>query len=432
MTIHEAVFSPFRLPLMGTLFLLLTGQMMAGIAAFRDGRSLRTRILLLVPFFSGAMILWICMSFISWDIDFPDGSRPLSPWLAAVGSLPVRTVVLTEILLALLLVLSLRNTLRYRKNHLTPDSVKQTMDLLPVGVAFAEPDGAVLFRNVVMDHLSQVLTGKLLTDLAPFRAAAGGGEEQTQLTLENRVWQVDTRQAAVGEKSLLQMTARDITEQAGILADLEARNKKLKDIQLRLEIYQRQAERIIIAQEMLTARMTVHDQLGHILLESRHYLKDSGAFSEARFLQALKNTNTSLLREYEQDDTARDALTDAIELADAIGVEVTVAGRVPAEESLRGVLAAAIQECAANTVKHAGGSMLTVRILPEKDGTGFSLENDGTAPTEPIRESGGLLSLRAFVESRGGTMQVESVPRVRITIFLPESAKTDGISSISH
>ena len=40
-------------------------------------------------------------------------------------------------------------------------------------------------------------------------------------------------------------------------------------------------------------------------------------------LQALRNTNTYLLREYEQDDTARDALADAIDMAETIGVEVS-------------------------------------------------------------------------------------------------------------
>ena len=105
--------------------------------------------------------------------------------------------------------------------------------------------------------------------------------------------------------------------------------------------------------------MTVHDELGHILLESRHYLTAPEALNPGLLLQSLKNTNMYLLREYEQDDTARDALADAVDMAETIGVEVTIAGRAPAEEPGRSVLAAAIQESAAKTVKHAGGSALT-------------------------------------------------------------------------
>ena len=177
---------------------------------------------------------------------------------------------------------------------------------------------------------------------------------------------------------------------------------------------------IIIAQELLTARMTVHDELGHILLESRHYLNDPAALDAALLLKSLKNTNTYLLREYEQDDTARDALADAVDMAGAIGVQVTIAGRAPTEEPGRGVLAAAILECAANAMKHAGASALTVRIGQSADGLRFTLENNGRAPAEPIRESGGLLSLRVLTESKGGSMKVESIPAFRLTILLPE------------
>ena len=84
------------------------------------------------------------------------------------------------------------------------------------------------------------------------------------------------------------------------------------------------------------------------------------------------------------------------------------------------MLAAAIQECAANAVKHAGGNALTVRIAQEADGLRFTLENNGRVPAQPIRESGGLLSLRALTESKGGRMEVASVPAFRLTIFLPE------------
>ena len=198
-----------------------------------------------------------------------------------------------------------------------------------------------------------------------FRAAAG----DSPLSQEGKVWQFDASPHPDG--ALTELIATDITGQAGILNDLQEKNRKLRDIQLRLKIYNRQAERIITAQELLSARMTVHDELGHILLESRHYLSDPKAFNEAMLLQTLRNTNSYLLREYEQDDTARDALADAIDMAETIGVEVIITGRIPQEEPERSLLAAAIQENAANTVKHAGGSALSVQIRPEEDGTRF-------------------------------------------------------------
>ncbi len=421
MTIREAILSPARLPVLGVLFLLLTVQMTVLIAAFRDGRSRRFKGILLVPFLFSAVVFWLCMSVISWKHNYPEW-RPEPPaWLAAVCACPIRAAWAFETILAVILVFAVRETFRYRRSHVTPDSVKQAMDLLPVGVAFGEPNGSVSFRNLVMNRLSGALTGKLLTDWKVFQAAAGGD----RVSSEGRVWQLSSQETPGG--SLSQLTATDITEQAGILADLQEKNRKLKDLHLRLQIYNRQAERIIIAQELLTARMTVHDALGHILLESRHYLSDPKAYSDTLLLQTLKNTNAYLLREYEQDDTARDALADAIDMAEAVGVEVTITGRIPREEPGRGLLAAAIQECAANAVKHAEGRALSVRIGQEKNGTRFTLQNDGTPPSGPIREAGGLLSLRALAEGRGGCMEVESLPAFRLVIFLPAAPDANPV-----
>ena len=414
MTIREAILFAARLSVMGPLFLLLTGQMAVAIAALRDGRSRRVKCALLAAALVSAFVFFSCVSVVSWRNNYPDWTREPPAWLAAVCACPAWAAWAYAAVAAAILLLAVRDTLRYRREHVTPDSVKQAMDLLPVGVAFGEQDGAVRFRNLVMDRLSAALTGKLFTDWRAFQRAAGGD----RVDVEGRVFALASRETP--GTSFTQLTATDVTELARILADLEAKNRKLKDIHLRLEIYNRQVARNIVAQEMLTARMTVHDELGHILLESRHYLSDPAAFNEALLLQTLKNTNTYLLREYEQDDTARDALADAIDTAEAIGVEVTLAGRMPRQEPARDLLARAIQECAANAVKHAGGSSLSVRIAREDGGTRFSLENDGAPPAGPVRESGGLLSLRTLTEGKGGRMEVQSAPAFQLRIFLPD------------
>ena len=419
MTICEAVLSVWRQPLLSLLFLLITGQMVMAIAAFRDGRSLRTKLAGLLPFFLGAAVLWLCLTVISWDINRHGDVRTMPSWLAAFCGLPVTALALAEALLAVLLILSSLDTIRYRKEHPTPGSIKETMDLLPVGIAYARRDGTVLLRNLVMDRLSQELTGKPLTNLNVFLTAAGIAGDHAQASVKGRVWQVSVRETAAGDEPLLQLTASDITEQAGIIADLEAKNKKLRDIHLRLEIYNRQAERIIIAQELLTARMTVHNELGNVLLESRHYMNDPASIDEELLLQALKNANTYLLREYEKDDTAVDALAEAVGTAEAIGVKVSLTGVPPAEGNPRLILAAAIRECATNAVKHAGGDRLTADIRSTGAADVFTLRTNGRPPAVPVRETGGLLSLRMLAERQGGTMRIAADPAFTLTIRLP-------------
>ena len=425
MTIHEAIFSTVRQPLLGILYLLLTLQMALLIAAFRAKRSLRFRLVCLLH----TLISSVCLWFPFMDIDSnpfrTDVLTALPLARSAFTALPVWTLFLYEAVTVILLAAAYRNMRRWRQGHLTSYSIKETMDLLPAGIAFGKADGTVVLSNLAMNRLSQAVAEKSLTDLNAFREAIetpAEGEEkaESQITLPDGsgVWQISSSPLQVDGEPCIQLTAADITEQAAILQELEDKNRTLRDIRMRLDIYNKQAERIIIAQELLTARMAVHSEVGNVLLESRHYLADPQSFDEDKLLRALKNTNTYLLREYERDDTARDPLTDAVEMAEAIGVDILISGPVPAEDPYRSILAAAIGECASNAVKHANGDRLSVTIRNQDAQFIFILESNGEPPQEAIRETGGLLSLRTLVENHDGMMETTVSPGFTLTIRL--------------
>ena len=62
MTIYESIFSVWRQPLLSVLFLILTGWMALIVAALRDGRSRRAKLVLLTPFLLSAASLWLCLT----------------------------------------------------------------------------------------------------------------------------------------------------------------------------------------------------------------------------------------------------------------------------------------------------------------------------------------------------------------------------------
>ena len=103
-------------------------------------------------------------------------------------------------------------------------------------------------------------------------------------------------------------------------------------------------------------------------------------------------------------------------MARSIGVTVDINGDLPEQASARTILAHAIQECAANTVKHAGGDRLNVTLSENE----IVITNNGKPPKGEIAESGGLLSLRRSVEEAGGTMTVQSQPEFILSIQLFE------------
>ena len=419
MTIHEALKTAARQPLMTMILLIVILQMFLVINSFQNNRKRQVKIFHSVHHLAGLLLFYSSMRDIFWEQYFPNGSKALPTFLHWLASCPVYMMILLEILAICILAVSVFELIDFRKTHPTFDSLKEAMDLLPVGIAFAKNGKDVVFRNIAIRDLSRTLTGKMLNDLSAFKNAVMPDDEAKLTLSEGTVWHLENKSLTVDNNSYTQLTATDITKQEEITKDLEEKNGKLRDMHMRLDIYNKQADRIIISQELLTARMAVHSEVGNVLLESRHYLTDPSSIDEEKLLQALKNTNTYLLREYEEDDTERDPLADAFEMADAIGVDVMITGKIPSDDPFRSCLAAAINECASNTVKHANGDELMVSIRETDKEIVFVLKSNGKAPEEEIRESGGLLSLRSLVENELGSMTVQISPGFTLFVRIP-------------
>ncbi len=424
MTIWNAMQTPVRSLLVVTaLLLLLWNTYLCLILAHVKGS--RTHII--SSFFS--LLALFALFFFLLDGMFHHG-EPEYPrtWHAATTafcSLPVFVPALMELFTALWLFLVSRTLILLRKARPTPDSVKETVDLLPAGIAFAEESGQTVLTNLTMDALSRALTGRALTDMQPLleRAEAGddteAGKPQAVVSDGTRMWKLSRGKVSDGEKVYTQLTATDVTALAHINEEMRKKHDKLEELHRRLADYNREAEQIIISQELLNARMQVHNETGHVLLVSRRYMEDPAAIDEAALLQTLSVTNAQLLKEYEEDDTQRDRLSEAIEAARTIGIMVRFCGAIPESGTPRRILAAAIRECASNLRKHADGSCLEVDMEDDGNGLTFTLTGDGRAPEKPLSETGGLSSLRTLVEHAGGTMSASAQPSVTITIYLP-------------
>lgn len=81
---------------------------------------------------------------------------------------------------------------------------------------------------------------------------------------------------------------------------------------------------------------------------------------------------------------------------------------MPEDEEQSYLLMTAIMECATNTVRHARGSEMAVRLFEEKNTLSVRIENNGIQPKGDIVEGGGLSDLRRRIEKAGGSMNIQS------------------------
>ena len=232
---------------------------------------------------------------------------------------------------------------------------------------------------------------------------------------------------------------------------------------------------MFVAQEEADARAALHNQLGQVLLMGRHYIRHPDVTDPKVVYAATRQMNLFLLgvrvvfetsgatppepapaqpssaTAHSEASPARPASahSDSAPVSAAISAPSTAPAQLP--NPIKELLAQAITECAANTVKHAEGDTVTVSITaPAPTGsaptgsarhystrhdstkldsapasghpseTAICITNNGKPPKGEIVVSGGLLSLRRRVVEAGGTMHLESAPAFVLTLHFPE------------
>lgn len=403
-----------------TSLLLVIGGLIAlitGVLARRSkGRIFLKGIGVFVSF-SLFMILMDCARFAY--LSAPDPRY--QPFQLDLFELPWELYAGVEAVLLLFLILLILDDQRYRSNHLTPDAIRETVDLLPEGLCISAPDGTILLSNLQMNAICRTMTGSVLSDAARFRQAIEtNAEKQNEETLirtsEGKTWRFSQEQLTEEESQYDLLTATEVTAQYKIIEELREKNERLKDIQQRMKAVSDLSGDMFVAQEEMDARVALHNQLGQVLLMGRYYLAHPENTDVGRIYLATSQMNSFLLGEVQRPgDEIEDEMELALSLAGSIGVSVKITGEPPLDHGSRKLLADAIRECAANAVKHAGGDTVFVEI----DGRTAILSNNGSAPKGPITESGGLLALRKRTEAAGGTMIVQSQPAFSLTICFP-------------
>ena len=311
---------------------------------------------------------------------------------------------------------------RRRKNMLSPFSVKDATDKLPMGLCYADPNGRIILCNDRMRRLSFALSGhelQITEDLEkaleyPDKSITVNGD--CYILPDKTVWQFRKQHITVdNDDNWLQMTAHNVTElyngnvrQAVIIDELKEVNRKLQ------KMYERMADDIK-EKESLDLKIHIHDTIGRSLLTIRDIIESDE--NTDKKLEALQEATAVLTSDRV---TAGGTMDEVIQTAKLLGVTVTANGYLPADSLVEELTVAAAKECVTNCIRHAKGNEVYICIIERNDLFDITITNNGTAPSEPIREGSGLSSLRRSIESAGGEMHTAYKPRFALLLTLPE------------
>ncbi|MBQ9197894.1 MAG: hypothetical protein IJ157_11740 [Clostridia bacterium] len=357
----------------------------------------------------------------------PDAGAPtlrLQALTRPLFQLPWPALLAWELLTALLVVLTLQSIARYARRHVTRDAIKETVDLLPLGICFGNAAGDVLLTNHRMNDIYTALTGKPLVDAnALWRAVTENGEAQGGaylVRMPQGMVLLFSRDHALGQGAdFTQYMAADVTDQVRVTDSLRERNEKLMEVQRRMKSLHARTMEMLLPEEILKARVQVHDRLGHLLMMGRVFLNDPEHRDGNELIRNMRELDSLLRANVTEGMPAADLFADTLERVKRLGVRFEMEGDIPPSGRIRDLLGHALGECAVNAVKHAGGDRVRLRITSDSDYLSAIFESNGAPPEEPIQELGGLLSLRRMTESLGGSMTVTVPSDFRITLTLP-------------
>lgn len=306
---------------------------------------------------------------------------------------------------------------RYSKTHVTAASLKEGIDNLPSGLCWYYDDGTVALRNRVMEQLCYRITGNDLNNGVTFEKKIRSMLDETNVMKlpDKSVWSIVMSTVTKNRTLLHEICAYDITEEYKTTLLLEAKQAEAQAANDSLMRYSRELAQMITAEEILAAKVRIHDELGHGLLLTRKYLLRGGSREDKeKLLQVLRKNNT--LMESSEKNTEKTYLDMIFDAAADMGVKITIDGEMPNASAVSDVITTAIHENLTNTIRHAKGDEMHVVLTKTGNKLSAVFTNNGKAPDGPIEERGGLAMLRALVDAAGGEMLIESDSGFKMTL----------------
>ena len=372
------------------------------------------------------LLLWVlpmaCLYVLQQSIDYMVDPAPLPAGLAAlvrwVTGLPAGAVIVFLLLVLVLLTLSARTLRRLGRSEITGMSVKEATDSLPSGLCFYLPGGRIVLVNRCMEDLCRQYTGGALVNGERFREALFSGETPLLLS-DGSAWALSERTTDYEGETLHMLMATDVTELHQKNKALREKRRELDALNGRLTDYLREIVTLSTRKEILAARVRLHDDLGADLLVMQHCIREGSSESERAALEQRLRRNISFLNA-DPAVQSRDEYQLLMQTAARLNVRIIVEGPFPETEPHRHIFVTAIHECFTNTLRHARGDCLRIKVEDTGDALIAVLTNSGVRPEGPIQEKGGLRSLRRLTEQAGGRMTVSVSPDVSVRLELPK------------
>ena len=320
----------------------------------------------------------------------------------------------------------------WKRKRIPGAAVKESCDNLPTGLCFAYPNGMPVLVNRRMYELCIRLTGNDLQDANDFwsvltaGALTGGarrisapGAEHPVILADGEYRTFARRTLDMDGKPVIEVTAADTTALHRAADELARGNEELRLANQRLRKYGEQAFELTRSDELLSAKVRIHNEIGQTLTATRRLLAMEQENQAAGTVLTSWRHITEMLQGENEPKKSFSPLDQLQEAADVLGMRLTIRGELPDRGKDMELLVTVAAEMLTNAFRHAGATELTMEVSCTERGCRARFTNNGLPPEREITEGGGMGSLRRRVEKLGGSFQVVSRPVFSLAIQFP-------------
>ena len=344
----------------------------------------------------------------------------------AFGRLPWALPLCALALLTLLNALLYRSCRSWRKRHITPASIKESLDGLPAGLCYYLEEGRCILVNHRMNDICVMLLGRSLQNGALLAETALAQSvhrlpDGTTVSFRSRTLEFEGQ-------PLHELIADDITELYARTQQLRQDNARAEQLRAGMHAYGETIADTVRRQEILQAKIDIHDRMNRMLLSTQRAAQPDASAAERAEILRLWQNQTALLGSGTERPRGSSLVTDLNALAAFIGIELVWDGTPDAHERALSLFLMAAREAMINAAKHGRAAQMRIALRGTPEALYARFTNDGAPPSGEIAETGGLALLRQSLEAAGGGMQVEAAEGFCLSVTIPKGGKQNAVS----
>ena len=316
---------------------------------------------------------------------------------------------------------------RFSKRKLSPMSIKESIDHLPVGICIYSNEGKPRLINSMINELCLQTTGRALLNANTFWSLLEEGKVLEGCLVikdginpiirfkNDKTYSFSRYEHNIDGMMCYEIVAVDVTMESELNSKLKEKNYELSQINTSLKKYGENILEYTHEKEKLATKIRIHDDMGKLLLFTKKQLSEP--LNENQKNDLLNTWKDTLLEFGKIKDDTEKTFDELKIAAQSLGVEIIFSGINPDYDLVRRIVISAGIECMTNTVAHGEGNKLFIDIQKD-DNWIIRLWNNGKNPDGDIKEGTGLSSLRNIVESEGGIMDFLYEPQFTLKIIL--------------